>query len=252
MDRHDVSLPKPYYQDESVTLYNAPCDDVLPSLAGVDLVFTSPPYNLSGDGHKMGGDEFTALDGGYATYSDDRPHAEYVAWQHEIVMGCWNALTDAGAIFYNHKPIVRGNIARLPLELIPAPLTVRQVIVWDRGSGFNRNPAHFVPVHEWILLVAKESFRITTRSVDDVWRVPFENGKKNTHPAPFPTRLPSLAIGATSAQVVLDPFAGSGSTLVAAKRLGRKAIGIELDERYCEMAAKRLDQGVLDFGGGRL
>lgn len=248
MDRQALSLPKPYYEDDAVTLYNAPCEDVLPHLSGVGLVFTSPPYNLSGGGNKPSGTYFRNLEGGYATHTDDMPHPEYVAWQHAVVGACWDALADDGAILYNHKPIVRGNEARLPLELIPPHLTVRQVIIWDRGSGFNRQFTYFVPVHEWILLVAKESFRITTRSVDDVWRIPFESGKKNAHPAPFPTRLPSLAIGATAADVVLDPFSGSGSTLVAAKRLGRKAVGIELDERYCEMAAKRLDQGVLDFG----
>ena len=68
------------------------------------------------------------------------------------------------------------------------------------------------------------------------------------HPAPFPLRLAALAVNTTNARLVVDPFSGSGTTLVAAKQAGRKAIGIELSERYCEIAAKRLAQGVLDFG----
>ena len=247
MDRQAV---KPYYQDESVTLYNASCDEVLPSLTGVSLVLTSPPYNLSGDGHQIAGHEFDALTNGYATYGDSMSHSDYVAWQHEVVSGCWSALKDNGAILYNHKPIARGNAVKLPLDLIPEALPLRQVIIWDRGSGFNRNGAHYCPTHEWILLVAKESFRLRNRSVDDVWRVPFESGKKNDHPAPFPLALARIAIDSASSagDLILDPFAGSGTTLVAAKQLGRRAVGIELDESYCEVIARRLDQGVLDFG----
>lgn len=128
---------------------------------------------------------------------------------------------------------------------MPDALPIRQVIIWDRGSGFNRQKTYFVPAHEWLLLIAKPAFRTNTRSVDDVWRIPFETGGE--HPAPFPLALAQRAVGSTDAAVVLDPFAGSGTTLVAAKSLGRKAIGIELTERYCEIAAKRLAQGVLDF-----
>jgi modification methylase len=65
------------------------------------------------------------------------------------------------------------------------------------------------------------------------------------HPAPFPIGLPTTAIKATDATVILDPFMGSGTTLRAAKDLGRKAIGIEISEEYCQMAVDRLAQGVL-------
>ena len=237
-------MTEPYYQDEHVTLYHARCEDVLPSMWGFGLVLTSPPYNLRGDGNNPGG---TYMDLKYRSHGDDMPHDEYVAWQQDVLRMCWGALTDDGAIFYNHKPRVGGDEVRLPLELVPDGMPVRQVVVWDRGSGFNRQFSYFVPAHEWVLVVAKPAWRSTTRSVDDVWRIPFETGGE--HPAPFPLSLATLAIGSTSANAVLDPFAGSGTTLVAAKSLGRYSVGIELDERYCEIAAKRLSQGVLDFGG---
>lgn len=239
---------EPYYEDAACVIYHADNAEVLPTISGVGLVLTSPPYNLSGDGWSTGGKnkEWTGLADGYADHDDAMPHADYVAWQHAVLSACWQTLTDDGAIFYNHKQICRGNEARLPFELNPG-LPLRQVVTWDRASGFCRNLTHFVPSSEWILVLAKPAFRITTRDVWDIWRVPPETG--TPHPAPYPLSLATKAIAATPAAVVLDPFMGSGTTLRAAKNLGRKAIGIELSERYCEMAAKRLSQEVLDFGG---
>lgn len=232
----------PYYQDEHVTLYNGRCEDVLPQLANVGLVLTSPPYNLSEGGRRVRGSEWKELDGGYATYDDDMPHDEYVAWQRTVLGLCWDTLTEDGAIYYNHKPVLRDGIARLPTELNP-DLPLRQIVTWDRGSGFTRSPTYYVPRYEWVLIMAKPAFRITTLNVDDVWRIPFETG--SPHPAPFPLKLASTAINSTSAEVVLDPFAGSGTTLRAAKDAGRRAIGIELDRAYCDLAVQRLAQGVL-------
>ena len=82
-----------------------------------------------------------------------------------------------------------------------------------------------------------------------VWKMRQEIGIDG-HPCPYPIALPTRCISAVTdiGDIVLDPFAGSGTTLRAAKDLGRKAIGIEIDERYCEIAAKRLGQEVLDFG----
>jgi len=235
----------PYYQDDAVTIYHADNREVLDGLRDVGVVLTSPPYNLNGDGHQTGGKgkEWTALGDGYDDHADNMPHAEYVVWQQEVLSACWRTLRHDGAIFYNHKPRIAGERVRLPLECIPDDIPLRQIITWDRGSGFCRNRTHYVPAYEWVLLLAKPSFRTTTRSIDDVWRIPFETG--GDHPAPFPLRLATTAIGSTDAALILDPFMGSGTTLRAAKDLGRKAIGIELSERYCEIAAKRMAQEVL-------
>ena len=230
----------PYYSDDHCTLFNADCMDVLPDLSGVGQVLTSPPYNLG----QTQGTEW-GMAGGYKDHGDDMAHADYVSWQHDVLTACWLTLADDGAIYYQHKPRAKGNQALLPLELIPDNLPLRQIVTWDRGSGFQRQFTHYVPRYEWILVLAKEAFRINTRSVDDLWQITPQ--AQPNHPAPFPLTLATKAIGTTDAQLILDPFAGSGTTLVASKQLGRKAIGIELSEQYCEITATRLAQGVLEL-----
>jgi site-specific DNA-methyltransferase (adenine-specific) len=89
-----------------------------------------------------------------------------------------------------------------------------------------------------------------TPLTSNVWKIrPAARG--DGHPVPFPTELPSRCIRLSTwpGEVVLDPFMGSGTTLIAARDLGRKAIGVEKSERYCELAAQRLSQGAFDFGG---
>lgn len=246
---------EPYYDDGMVTLYHGDCRDVLPLLEPVDLIFTSPPYNLgvtTGGGFAAPGRETGLWSGGpladgYAEHDDALPWAEYVAWQQDVLRLCWARLTDHGAIFYNHKTRVQAGVLSTPLELNPG-LPIRQIVVWDRGSGMNFAPTHYVPTHEWIVVFAGPSFRLKSKGASglgDVWRVPPETG--NPHPAPFPVGLPGRAIESVGPATVLDPFAGSGTTLRAAKDAGVRAIGIELSERYCAMAVDRLAQGSL-FG----
>jgi len=242
---------KPYYEDGSVTIYHGDCLEVLPEVSDVGLVLTSPPYNLSGGGNNPGrgpGCEWNALGDGYLSHEDAMEHSDYVEWQHRVLRSCWAALADDGAIYYQHKPLLsrgEGRRVRLPFELVPEEIPLRQVVTWDRGSGFMRQFTHYVPTFEWLLVLPKPEFRIATRDINDVWRIPPETG--TPHPAPFPLRLATRAISSTAAETVLDPFMGSGTTLRAAKDLGRKAIGIELEERYCEIAAERCSQEVLDL-----
>lgn len=235
----------PYYDEDGVTIYHGDCREVVPSISLVDQVLTSPPYNL-GMRKKGRSMEWRALADGYDGHHDDMPHSDYVAWQQDVLRLCWDRLSESGAIYYQHKPVAKGNDIRLPFELNPG-LPLRQIVTWDRGSGFMRQFTHYVPRYEWILVFAKPAFRITTRNVDDVWRIPPARG--SDHPAPFPLELAAKAVATTSAETILDPFCGSGTTLRAAKDAGRKAVGIDISERYCEMAAKRMSQGALGFEG---
>lgn len=231
----------PYYEDDFATIYHDRCEDVLPRLSDVDLILTSPPYNLA----QTHGTVWTALKGGYGEHDDAMPHDLYVTWQRRVLSLCWSTLSDRGAIYYQHKPRVLNKSVLLPFELNP-DLPLRQVVTWDRGSGFMRQFTCYVPRYEWILIFARDAFRITTRDVDDLWRIPPETGTE--HPAPFPLALASRAINTTPPGLVVDPFMGSGTTLRAAKDAGRRCIGIERNERFCEIAARRLSQEVLDFG----
>jgi DNA modification methylase len=232
----------PYYDHGGITIYHGDCMEVLANLRGVDLAVTSPPYNM---GPQSGA--YANMRDGYLSHTDDMPDAEYVTWQREIVSALWASVAPAGAIFYNHKPLIRGGVSMLPTRYVPEHVLLRQIIVWDRRGGFNRSPSHFCPEHEWVLLLAHQDFRLASRShsaVGDVWSLAPDNGG-DRHPCAYPVALPSTAIAATTAGLILDPFMGSGTTLVAARNLGRRAIGIEIEERYCEIAAKRLSQEVL-------
>jgi site-specific DNA-methyltransferase (adenine-specific) len=249
-----------YYTDESVTIYHGDCLEVLPSLSGIDLVFTSPPYNLgthpTGKGSGMHAESgYTAngkvwnrvadLAGGYGVHEDAMPQAEYDEWQTACVAAMWETLSEQGAIFYNHKPRPFNGEVKLPLRYGEG-LPLRQVIVWDRGVGMNFSTSHFLPKCEWIMVWAKKGWALASKeasAVGDVWRVRPEDD--TAHPAPFPKGLPARAIEATTARTVLDPFMGSGSTLRAAKDANRRAIGIDVEERFCEMAAARCAQEVL-------
>lgn len=253
----------PYYQDDSVTLYHGDCLDVLPTLSAVDLVVTSPPYNLKvmpwaplghwKDGQaKGGGGKWNGSDGRggvhYDEHEDAMPWPEYETWQRDVLQACWSTLSDRGAIFYNHKPRQAGETAWLPLTLNPG-LPLRQIVIWARSGGMNYNPAAYMSTHEWILVLAKPGFRLKSKSASglgDVWRVGQESNPD--HPAPFPLAIPARAIESTAPSLVLDPFVGSGTTLRAAMNAGVRSIGIEKSEAYCETAAKRLSQGALDFG----
>ena len=255
-------MTRPYYEDGSVTLYHGDNRDVLPLLApeSFDLVVTSPPYNLglinTSFGHygkeaplgKRGGFgkwDCGDLANGYGQYDDAMPTPEYETWQRETLRRLWALIHDRGAIFYNHKPRVQGGELWTPLRLNPG-LPVRQIVIWKRAGGVNFSPSFYVPTHEWIVVYAKPNFRLKSKGASgagDVWDIAQESS--TPHPAPFPESLPLTAIETTGAKRVLDPFAGWGTTLVAAKRLNAKAVGIELEERFCEMAAIRLSQGAL-------
>lgn len=225
--------------------------------SSVDLVITSPPYNLGGEpwphlGHWKPGDGGAGSKskwrngsdacGGvqYGGHSDDMPHAEYVEWQRSVLSECWRVLSDDGAIFYNHKPRVIGAKLWLPLELNP-DLPLRQIVVWERAGGMNFNPTAYVPTHEWIMVFAKPDFRLRDKAASgrgDVWRIPQKADRR--HPAPFPLELPRRIMQTTAGRRVLDPFAGSGTTGVAALKTGRRCILIEKDARYIPIINRRL------------
>lgn len=219
----------------------------LPS-ESVDLVVTSPPYNIrnsSGNGMKAkasGHWKGSKLNDGYADdYDDAMPHDLYVEWQRNCIAEMMRLLKDDGAIFYNHKWRVQNGLLQDRHDIV-ASFPVRQIIIWDRCGGLNFNSGYFLPTFEVIYLIAKPDFKLAPKAAGwgDVWRFPPEGS--NPHPAPFPLELPERCIRATGAQIVLDPFMGSGTTALAARKLGREYIGIERAEQYRNMALERLAQ----------
>ncbi|MFN3678054.1 MAG: DNA-methyltransferase [Sphingomonas pseudosanguinis] len=248
----NARAPLPTACSNEVSIYDGDCLDIMRQMPSrsVDLVFTSPPYNLgrSSGGRvrgaaKSGKWKGMALSKGYASYDDARDPADYIEWQKDVLRECWRLLRDDGAIYYNHKPRVQNGVLQTPLDLNPG-LPVRQIVIWDRRSGFNFNQSFYLPTHEWVVIFAKPGFRLRSKGASglkDVWSVPHE--RENEHPAPFPVELAQKAIETTSARVILDPFMGSGSTGVAALQSGREFIGIELDPGYCEKARARMGVG---------
>jgi modification methylase len=216
----------------------------------IDLCVTSPPYNLknsTGNGMKDGrGGKWAnaVLQNGYSHHSDTMPHDKYVAWQRACLAEMYRVIKDDGAIFYNHKWRVQAGLLQ-DREDIVSGLPVRQIIIWRRKGGINFNAGYFLPTYEVIYLIAKKKFKLAPKAnaFGDVWE--FTQEMNNPHPAPFPVALIERIISSTTAQTILDPFMGSGTTGLVAKNLDRNFIGIDISPDYCEMAEKRI--GIAKF-----
>ena len=230
------------------TLYLGDCREVLAGLPDglSEIAFTSPPYNLGEGMEDKGGLRVghsgskwgsRKLRDGYGDYNDAMPYPEYVDWQATILNELWRVC--AGAIYYNHKPRIVKRAARLPLF---TDLPLRQIITWDRGSGFNCMDGAYMPTSEWIVLYAKPAWSLRDKSasaVGDIWRVPATVDPD--HPASFPKALPARALETSGAASLIDPFMGVGTSGVAAVEMGRDFTGIELNERYFDIACRRIE-----------
>lgn len=228
-------------------IYCGDCIELMDKMPidSIGVIVTSPPYNLrnsTGNGMKDGrGGKWknAQLIGGYDNYSDDMPYQEYVTWQRKCLTAMMRVLRDDGAIFYNHKWRVQGGLFQDRHDIVEG-FPVRQVIIWKRDGGINFNPGYFLPTYEVIYLICKKDFKLAPKAnaIGDVWTIPQE--RDNPHPAPFPVELAKRCISSTTAQTILDPFFGSGSSAIAAETLNRDWIGVDISEDYCKLAEERI------------
>lgn len=229
---------EPYYSDESVTIYNGDALEVMDSLSpgGVDLIVTDPPYMIGA----VSAGSIGSKAGGWADMMNSAMW--FSAWYRKAD----RLLRHNGAMWsfcnWRSMPVVM----RAAMD---AELPITSTLVWDKqwiGPGGSQG---LRPAYEMACLFAKPDFAIPDRGVPDVWQHKTGGHKPNGHPAEKPVDLMRRIIRVSAnAGLVLDPFMGSGTTVVAAQAEGVRAIGIEAEEKWCEVAAKRLAQDSL-FGG---
>lgn len=210
-----------YYQDEHVTLYHGDCLAEHREWLEADVLVTDPPYGYS---HKSG---WAGKFKGEIIANDSDLKARDAALKD------WG---DAPAIVF-------GSWKR------PKPEGTHTVLVWDKGeaAGMGNLAIPWKPNWEEIYVLGSGYSGHRSSSILSGHTVVTWASKGREHPNMKPETLMESLLAKCPPGAVADPFAGSGSTLVAARNLGRKAIGVELEERYCEVIARRLDQGVLDL-----
>lgn len=214
---------KPYYEDDFVQLYHGDCIELADLWTCADVLVTDPPYGVPGGrvGSHYGG------------------RAQVHADAH------WDSLAvrdEALAVWAGPRAVFGSPMAESPGHRgVP--------VIWEKGDdpGMGDPAWPFGPSYE-VIWLSGEGWAGKRRS--SIIRAPrlTSDAARIGHPTPKPVPLMETIIAYAPPGTIADPFAGSGSTLVAAKALGRKAIGVELEERYCEIAANRLAQDVLDFG----
>lgn len=236
--------------DESLVAGDAlTCLQQMPD-AICDAGVTSPPYNKQEANH---GWLVQAVK--YKNASDKQNEAAYQQGQIAVLNELYRVMKPGGSFFYNHKVrAVRGEMLHPIMWLSQTHWSIRQEIVWDRRIAANIRGWRFWQVDEriyWLQKPARTGARgkigreLESRhaKLSSVWRFP--PARDNPHPAPFPLILPVRAISAVlpdAPGLVIDPYCGSGTTLVAAKLLGHKWLGIDVSSEYLKMSRARLDR----------
>ena len=223
-----------YYKDAHVTIYHGDALDILPTLGIIDLVLTDPPYIIGA----VSAGSLGSKSGGWADMMNSS--AWFAAW----IRQCDALLRPHGAIwsFLNWRTVPV--IVRAAMD---AQVPITSMMVWDKEWIGPGGVQGLRPSYEMCAVMAKPGFAIKDRSIPDVWRHKVGSYKASGHPAEKPVGLfRRILTTCGDSGLVVDPFLGSGTTAVAAKDAGWRAIGIEAEERYCEMAARRCSQEVLE------
>lgn len=232
------------------------CADALTELQklpdeSINTVITSPPYNKKGiqDGKTQNSNQIWQKHNiDYNSYHDNMPEPEYQQWIIAVINELHRIITTDGSIFFNHKPRRHNNQARLPTEFIhKTNATIYQLIIWNRRNSPNIRKDHLLPNTEHVYWLSKTKPRthrenMNPNYITEVWDITPQN--QTTHPAPFPPQLVEncILLSTMPGDIVLDPFNGIGTTTATAKRLGRRYIGYDLDEKYVEEAKKATEQ----------
>lgn len=266
---------KPYYEHAGITIYHGDCREVLPHVGPVGCVVTSPPY-----AEQRRGQYQSVSEADYPRFTLEWVTAVPLSENGNILINIMEHISGGALSDYVHETrrLLREWSWVERDELIwykPGSGAVTGNMEmparsWERVLWFAKNGASFTAVKNRLCksthrfsgtqqgnigtggaLSRRGSIAGEPARVESVITVSVRDndGAKNTHPAAYPRKVPSSLIGvyAPPELPALDPFMGSGTTLRAAKDLGRRAIGIEIEERYCEIAAKRLAQETL-FG----
>jgi len=224
----------------------------------VDIIITSPPYNLknsTGNGFKWGKGsgmwETAKLAEGYKKHSDAMPRDKYIQWIRNNLTEMFRVLKPNGAIFFNHKFRVQGGLIENHNEMLEG-FNIRQMIIWQRAGGMNFNDTYFLPTYEVVYMMPKiakgeNAFRLKKKAnrIGDVWRI--NQVHHSPHPAPMPVKLVDTILESCEGNVVLDPFAGSGTVAVSAIKNGWNYICIDNSKDYCEMAEGRVSEHLINI-----
>jgi len=244
-----------YFQDDSIRIYNT---DFLTTNCieeeTIDLVITSPPYNV---GIK------------YNSYYDKMTYERYLSFTREWLTKCYRLIKEDGRFCLNipldkNKGGQQSVYADITTIAKQVGWKYHSTIIWNEqnisrrtawGSWLSASAPFVIAPVEVIVILYKDRWKKISGSrksdiskrefiewTNGVWNFIGESRKRVRHPAPFPVELPRRCIKLFSfvGDIVLDPFLGSGSTLIACLLTDRKGIGIEIDKNYCEIARKRL------------
>jgi DNA modification methylase len=218
---------KPYYSEKGIEIYCGDCREVLPTLAPVDLVLTDPPY---------------AIGASYESYVDSNESLAQI-------------VAEVMPLMLKAAPVVALTPGIANVHKWPAP---RWILAWVQLNALSATG--FWGFNEWqpILVYGTDPYlsRGKGRRPDVIKTTAGMDAEstwlRENHPCPKPFDSWIKVLSRLSpdfTDTVIDPMMGSGTTIAVARQLGRRAIGIEIEERYCEIAAKRLSQEVLDFSG---
>ncbi len=207
----------PYYDHGGITIYHGDCREILPSEV-CDLIITDPPYGI----------EF---------------RSNHRIIRHDAITG--DSCLPLDLIRLSIRRAQRASYIFCRWDNLCQMPKSKSVIAWVKNNWSMGDLEH-EHGRQWeaICFYPTESHRFNSRIPDVIYA---DRTGNDLHPTEKPVSLLQKLINANQGEVIMDPFMGSGTTLRAAKDLGRKAIGIEIEERYCEIAAKRMAQEVFSF-----